>query len=235
VHGAFQSAAVWSAVKWKLESAGHPVTAVNLPGRNGIAPAAEKVTLQTYRECVLAAVRARADPVILVGHSFGGITISNAAEAAPEMIRSLIYVAAYLPRSGDSARTLAAEDTASRFTEENFVVAADRRTASVLRNDCAMLFGEDLEPAAQSSLAELLVAEPLLPIRTPVILTAARFGRVDKIYVRTLRDNTINIAQQDKMVARVGVRKVHTLDSSHSPYLSRPDALAALLLSEGAG
>ncbi len=230
VHGAFHDAAVWSAVKEKLEHAGHPVTAVSLPGRPGNPVGARKVTLGAYRDCVLAAIEEWSQPVVLVGHSFGGITISNVAEAAPDRIRTLVYVGAYLPRSGDSARTLAEEDTHSRFGDRNFVIAPDRATARVLKDDAVMLFGEDLDPVLKSRLLALLVDEPLLPIRTPVELTADRFGRVDRIYIKTLRDNTISPALQDRMLARVGVREIHALDSSHSPYLSCPDALVELLL-----
>ena len=51
--------------------------------------------------------------IVLVGHSFGGMTISAVAEAAPTRIRTLVYVAAYLPKSGDSllSPVLAGEQT----------------------------------------------------------------------------------------------------------------------------
>jgi pimeloyl-ACP methyl ester carboxylesterase len=231
VHGAFQGAAVWDGVSSQLRAAGHPVVAVDLPGRPGNPAPPEQVTLEAHRDCVLGAISSFADPVMLVGHSFGGITISSVAQAAPDRIRTLVYVAAYLPQSGQSARMLANQDTDSRWTERNFIIAADRRTVHVLREDCVMLFGEDLDEPERRRLAERLIPEPLLPVRTPVTLTADRFGRCDKVYIRTLRDNTISPQLQEAMLARVPVRKVLSLDSSHSPYLSQPAALAELLLS----
>jgi len=141
-----------------------------------------------------------------------------------------VYVAAYLPQSGESARVLAREDTDSRWNEQNFVISCDYLTVNALKEDCVMLFGEDLSPEQKRLLPDRLIPEPLRPIRTPVVLDAARFGSVDKVYVKTLRDNTISPRMQDRMLARVPVRKVVEIDSSHSPYLSRPAELAQILL-----
>jgi pimeloyl-ACP methyl ester carboxylesterase len=221
---------MWAQVKRALEDAGQAVEAINLPGRPGNPLPVEQVTLDRHRDCVLETLARAPEPVVLVGHSFGGMTISAVANAAPEKIRTLVYVAAYLPQSGESARMLAGEDTHSRWNEHNFVISADYATVTALREDCVMLFGEDLSPEQQRLLPDRLVPEPLRPIRTPVALNAQRFGRVDKVYVKTLRDNTISPWMQDTMLARIPVRKVVAIDSSHSPYVSRPAELAGILL-----
>jgi pimeloyl-ACP methyl ester carboxylesterase len=230
VHGAFQGAAMWDPVKRALEEAGRSVEVVNLPGRPGNPLPVEQVTLERHRDCVLDAIARAGEPVILVGHSFGGITISAVANAAPQKIRTLVYVAAYLPQSGESARVLAREDADSRWNERNFVISPDYSTVTALREDCIMLFGEDLSPEQKRTLPDGLIPEPLRPVRTPVALDHARFGRVDKVYVKTLQDHTISPQMQDRMLSRVPVRKVVAIDSSHSPYLSRPAELAGILL-----
>jgi pimeloyl-ACP methyl ester carboxylesterase len=230
VHGAFQGAGVWRDVRRALEDAGRSVQTIDLPGRPGNPLPVEQVTLDRHRDCVLSAIARAREPVVLVGHSFGGMVISAAANSAPEKIATLVYVAAYLPQSGESARVLAREDTHSRWNEQNFVISADYATVTALRGDCVMLFGEDLSPEQQRLLPERLVPEPLRPVRTPVVLAAERFGPIDKVYVKTLRDNTISPRMQDTMLARVPVRKVVEIDSSHSPYLSRPAELAGILL-----
>ena len=230
VHGAFQGGAQWHEVRRALEEAGHPVETPDLPGRPGNPLPVDAVTLNRHRDCVLEVISRFREPTVLVGHSFGGITISAVANEAPERVRTLVYVAAYLPRSGESARLLAREDSDSRWNEGNFVISPDYATVTALREDCVMLFGEDLSPEQQRLLPDRLVSEPLRPIRTPVTLDAQRFGRVDKVYVKTLRDNTISPRMQDTMLARVPVRKVVEIDSSHSPYISRPVELARILL-----
>ncbi len=234
VHGAFHSGAVWEKVAALLRSRGHPVVIIDLPGRPANPLPVEQVTLQAHRNCVLAALDAIPRPVVLVGHSFGGITISAVAEEAPEKIKTLIYVAAYLPQSGQSARKLSMDDSASRWSDTNFVIAPDARTATVLPDECVMLFGEDLSPEDRQRLPSLLVPEPLLPVRTPVILKPDRFGRADKVYIRTLRDNAISPALQNAMLERTPVRAALTIDTSHSPYLSQPEALTERLLTAAA-
>lgn len=60
------------------------------------------MSLDLYRDTVLKALAGTTRPAVLAGRSFGGITISAVAEAAPEKVETLVYVAAYLPRDGES-------------------------------------------------------------------------------------------------------------------------------------
>jgi pimeloyl-ACP methyl ester carboxylesterase len=124
VHGAFQDASGWAKTMEILKARGHEVEAVNLPGRNADGDM-QAISLASYRDAVLAVINAREEPVFLVGHSFGGFTISNAAESAPAKIRKLIYLAAYVPQSGEPMQMLSAQDKSNKFTNENFVVAKD--------------------------------------------------------------------------------------------------------------
>ena len=112
VHGAFEDAGCWAAVAPRLEAAGWSVTAVNLPGRAPDRTPPGQVTLDTMSTAVVEALGAGPSAVLL-GHSFGGIVVSAAAEAAPERVRRLVYLAAYLPRDGESLLTLAGRDPAS--------------------------------------------------------------------------------------------------------------------------
>jgi hypothetical protein len=72
--------------------------------------------------------------------------------------------------------------------------------------------------------------EPLQPASTPVQVSAARFGQVDKVYIHTLRDNAISYRLQQRMVERTPVRKTMALDTGHSPFLESPEALVDALL-----
>ncbi len=100
VHGAFQDAKAWTAVADELRKSGEEVIGVDLPGRNGEGLDPHTLTLDSYRDAVLSAIGDRTG-VVLVGHSFGGFTISAVAEAAPEKVTRLIYVAAYVPVSAN--------------------------------------------------------------------------------------------------------------------------------------
>jgi pimeloyl-ACP methyl ester carboxylesterase len=72
----------------------------------------------------------------------------------------------------------------------------------------------------------LILDEPLAPLATPVHVTDARFGRVDKVYVHTALDQVISPAFQAKMVASTPVRTEITLQTGHMPFLTDPEGLA---------
>jgi pimeloyl-ACP methyl ester carboxylesterase len=228
VHGAFQSAAGWTTVADDLTAKGHTVVAVDLPGRGAMGAEAQAVTLADYIATVRVAVERAGEPVILVGHSFGGITISAVAEEIPQGIKRLVYVAAYVPQNDESMQALAEMDKDNGFTAESFVLSADYSYATILETDQVRLFGADASPEQQAALPATMLAEPLGPIATPVTLTDA-FGSVDKSYVMTLQDATISPQMQRMMIDRAGIASVTEIDSGHLPYLTRPDALATML------
>lgn len=231
VHGAFQSAAGWSEVADGLTAQGHTVVAVDLPGRNATGADAQAVTLADHIATVSEAVEAAGEPVILVGHSFGGITISGVAEQMPDAIRRLVYVAAYVPQSGESMQVLAEMDSDNGFTAESFVLAGDYSYATILESDQVRLFAADASAAQQAVLPATMLAEPLGPISTPVELSDAGFGSVDKAFVMTLQDATMSPQMQNMMIERAGITAVSEIDSGHLPYLTQPDAVVAALVS----
>jgi pimeloyl-ACP methyl ester carboxylesterase len=228
VHGAFQTAAAWSQVEKLLEAKGHDVDVVDLPGRDAKGDL-KAISLAAYRDAVLAVIDSKADPVYLVGHSFGGVTISNVAESAPTKIKKLIYVAAYLPKSGESLQSLSAQDKNNKFTQTNFVVAKDYSYAEVLEADRGLIFANDASAETQVKVTKDLVKEPLAPMAEPVTLTAA-FDGVAKAYIRTMKDNAVSMPLQDIMIERAGVKQVISLDTGHSPFITAPEAIADAII-----
>lgn len=99
VHGALADGSSWSKVIPTLQAAGHNVTAVQQP-LTGIAQDVAVVKNQ------LAALNAANNaPIVVVGHSFGGFVITNAARDVPN-IKSLVYVMAFAPDEGESVVSL---------------------------------------------------------------------------------------------------------------------------------
>ncbi|MBF9030469.1 alpha/beta fold hydrolase [Rhodobacterales bacterium HKCCE3408] len=239
VHGAFQTSADWRGIADRLEAAGHDAVLVDLPGRPGDGVAPGEVTMADHAATVVAAVTdaAAADPdgqVVLVGHSFGGLVISAAAEAEPAPISTLVFVAAYLPRigtvQGDSLQELATADHHGAWQADSFVVSADYTMASVNPRDRAAIFASDTDGATADAVLAGMVDEPLGPLATPVPLTAAGFGSVRAAYVVTLRDQAISTDFQLTMLGRGTVAEAIPVDSGHVPQLTAPDALVAALL-----
>src|SRR5471030_3050615 len=73
VHGAFEDVHIWDGVSAKLQADGYRVISVDLPGRPSAPMASNLVSLDVYRDAVLKAIAGERQPVVLVGHSFGGI------------------------------------------------------------------------------------------------------------------------------------------------------------------
>ncbi|HBY59224.1 MAG TPA: alpha/beta hydrolase, partial [Solibacterales bacterium] len=92
VHGAWHGAWAWDRVKPLLAAAGHNVVAPDLP----------RSTLEANVACALAAVAHCPPPLIVVGHSLAGMTVTALAEQIPGRIARLVYLAAFLPKSGQS-------------------------------------------------------------------------------------------------------------------------------------
>jgi pimeloyl-ACP methyl ester carboxylesterase len=95
VHGGFHAAWCWERTTSELEALGHEAVAVDLPG-HGARPD-EESTLSNRRDAIVALLK----PVdVLVGHSGGGFDATLAADAAPELVSHIVYLAAALPREG---------------------------------------------------------------------------------------------------------------------------------------
>ncbi len=230
VHGAFQTAESWSAVADALRAKGHTAIAVNLPGRNAEGVAAKAVTLANYVQTVEQVVQQQTQPVVLVGHSFGGMTISLVAEALPKKISKLIYVAAYVPVTGDSMQALAESDKSNGFTEKSFVIAPDYSFATILNTDQSRLFINDGSPEQQAQVTGAMVREPLGPIGTPVQVSAEKFGAVPKAYIRTAQDATVSPTLQNMMIQRTNITQTQTVETGHSPQASQPNRLADAMI-----
>lgn len=226
VHGAFSNGHVWGYVADKLRAAGHRVVALDLPGRSGNPMAPDQVSLDIYRDVVVAALDEVDSPAILVGHSFAGIVIAAAAEQVPEKIKTMVFVAAYLPQDGDSLLLLAQQDPDAKIGP-TLTIDKDKGIAVVDYGSRAELFANDGLALLKEKLPDLILDEPAGPLVTPVHVTEARFGQVDKIYVHTSLDQVVSPALQAKMVSRSSVRREVTLQTGHLPFLTDIDGMVS--------
>ena len=92
VHGAFADASSWNGVIPKLQSAGYTVIAAANPLRG----------LASDSAYISSLVKSIPGPVVLVGHSYGGSVISNAA-VGNDNVKALVYVAGFAPEAGESS------------------------------------------------------------------------------------------------------------------------------------
>jgi pimeloyl-ACP methyl ester carboxylesterase len=227
IHGAWHGAWCWYKLVPRLEKMGHTVLAPDLPSLGRDRTPVKRVSLASWRDFACGIVDNASEPVILVGHSRGGIVISEVAEHRPERVRALVYLSAFLLRDGECLFDLAAHPES--LVPANMVMTDDK-SSSTIREEALRetFFGECSDEDV--ALARLcLQPEPTVPLATPVRVTDGKFGRVPRVYVECLRDKAMPISLQRKMHASTPCQQVVSLDTDHSPFFSRADDLAQLL------
>jgi len=229
VHGAWQAAYVWQQVKEQLEKNGQKVVVVELPAHGNDATLPVNVTMDIYRDKVITAINAVNGKVVLVGHSMGGMVVSAVAETIPDKIERLIYIGAFVPANGQSLLELSSMDKQS-LLGASIVPAADQLTLDIKRDAIVSIFCQDASEDVQKLVLDNFKPEAAIPFTNKVSVTDARFGKVDKYYVHTLQDHAIGIDLQNQMVAAAHITKVYSVNTGHSPFLSQPAQVAAILL-----
>jgi pimeloyl-ACP methyl ester carboxylesterase len=228
VHGAWQGAYVWQFVKEALEKNGHKVVVVELPAHGEDATDPADVSLDLYRDKVVAAVNATRGKVVLVGHSLAGMVISATADKIPSRIEKLVYLAAFVPSNGQSLLELASQDTQS-LLGTSLIPSADQLTLDIKQESRIAIFCQDGSVATMKLLTDKFRVEPAIPFGNPISLTDSSFGKVDKYYVHTTRDQAIGLKLQKQMASAAGITHVYSMDSGHSPFLSKPEVLTGIL------
>ena len=228
VHGAWHGAWCWEKVVPLLEEAGHGVVAPDLPGHGEDGTPMPELSMQVYADRVARAVDEAAEPVILVGHSMGGIVVSLVAEARPDRVRTLVYLTGFLLEDGNTLLSVAENDEEAIVLpnlapNEDGSAFTVRNIKDVFYADCS---DEDVEGARSR-----LVPEPAFAFATPVAVTEDNFGRVPRAYIECVRDRAIGITAQRGMHERLPCETVVSMQTSHSPFFSAPEELAGHLVS----
>ena len=271
VHGAWHGGWCWSEVVRLLAKRGYPAIAIDLPGhgitarlpqsylqqpQNPAALATEvsplaALTLNDYRDHTLKLLRGlvdeRGERVLLVGHSLGGATLSAVGEAAPDLIRRLIYLTAFVPVSFNNViaylrqPNFAASEVPPLFVADPAAVGCARinhnaASAAYAAADKSAFYG-DVATAEFQAIANLLTPdEPIQAFTTPVVVTPQRWGRLPRAFIRCTQDRAIPIAVQDQMIADADQFTPHnkfvqkTLHTGHSSFVSAPRALVDSLI-----
>lgn len=234
VHGAYQDSSTWRLVAPLLVAKGFDVINVNLPGRSSDGADPRALTATVYRDAVLRAMDESGKGwFVVVGHSFGGITITNVGESAASRIQALVYLSALLPQAGDSGASLSAADETSVLHVPGNVLPVPLPPASPaylrVRNDsvAADAFANDANATQTVAIVASVIPEPVRPFLGPAAPLTARFHDLLKIYIRTARDHTVTPTLQDAMIRNAtNVRQVFSIDAGHASYITQPDAVA---------
>jgi pimeloyl-ACP methyl ester carboxylesterase len=227
VHGAWADSSSWDSVVGQLEGWGYTVDVAPNPLRG--------LTYDTaYLKDYLASI---SGPLVLVGHSYGGAVISDAATGNAN-VKALVYDDAYIPAQGDNVSALSGAQSALAPASTNpasvfkLVTYPDPPAANVvdtylLPSVVANDFAPDVSPAEQALLAATQSPTSLAALAQPSSAPAWKtipswdlIGRQDKI---------IPLAQQLMMAHRAGSH-ITEIDSSHVSLISHPGAVTAVIV-----
>jgi pimeloyl-ACP methyl ester carboxylesterase len=223
VHGAFADASGWNGVARRLQRQGYPVLAPANPLRGVDSDAA-------YVASVLATI---SGPIVLVGHSYGGFVITNAATGNPN-VKALVYVAAFAPDAGDAVGGLQTQFPGSKLSEAALDIRpyplADGTTSyegyvkTALFRD---IFAGDLPASTTRVMAATQRPADVHTLGQPSGPPAWRTIPSWTLVARN--DNLIPAAAQRFMAARAGARTVE-VNASHVAMMSKPAATADLII-----
>jgi pimeloyl-ACP methyl ester carboxylesterase len=232
VHGAFGGAHTWEPVTPGLQAAGHTVEAFDLPAQGQDPTPLEQASLDAYAAKVID-VLSQGPPAVLVGHSMGGMSVTQAAARAPELIQALIYVAAFVPQEGESLLQLTRRpEAAGDMIQANIQIEGDPPVARM--SDAAnreAIYNCCTDEQADWGVARRGV-QPVVPMGQPLQLAPDKldaFTALPRRYITTLQDNSIPPAMQRFMFERAGAAPVLEIDTDHAPYLSRRQELVEAL------
>jgi pimeloyl-ACP methyl ester carboxylesterase len=233
VHGAMGGAWCWERVIGGLQDAGHEAHAIDLPGQGADTTPLKEITLYRYADAVCDALDGMDGPVLLTGHSMGGMVITQASTQRPDRLAGLVYVAAFLPQPGESLIDITHfPEAAGDSVQANLVVEGDPPVSSMppeaapeaLYHCCTQ---EQIDWALPRR-----GTQPVIPFTNPFTPPAgdtAAFDALPRAYVTCLQDRAIRPPVQRLMYTRAGCNPVIEIDTDHSPWLSRTEELVAAL------
>jgi pimeloyl-ACP methyl ester carboxylesterase len=221
VHGAFADSASWNGVIERLQARSVEVIAAANPLRSVSGDAA-------YLRDVLRAIDG---PVVLAGHSYGGLVITEAA-AGSDAVTGLVYVGAFIPDAGESALQLSGQFPGSTLGETlaGYPLSTGGNELRIRPDAYPDQFCADV-PAADAvvmAASQRPVTEQALSEGLP---SAAAWRRLPSWSVYGDADKNIPAALQRFMADRARVREARELaGASHALSVSRPDEVAATIL-----
>lgn len=219
IHGAHMDGSSWGQVKAILENNDQKVVAPNMPGRDNN----KNVDLTTYAQ---AACDQAPDNSIIVGHSQGGAIANQMVGICPEKISKIIYVTAVVPLNGERPFDLM-EKRDEKIYAKTVVFKKDRAEP---KNKRAFLRAMAQDFDYKTTKAPAIYSEPTKVSGTVLKFESEDFDAIPKAYIFAETDLIITPATQKKYTDRTEFQETYTIVSGHLPMVTKPAALADVIL-----
>ena len=212
VHGGFVDGSGWQGVYGLLSKDGYSVNVVQNP----------TVSLEDDVAVVKRAIDAQSEPVILVGHSYGGAVMTEAG--THPNVAALVYIAAFAPDKGESVNTLIADPPPGAPVPP--ILPPQDGFLLLDREKFAASFAADVDPELAAFMADSQVPWGVDALGETISEPAWRTK--PSWYLVTTEDRMIPPPAQHEMSKRAGSTVVE-VEASHSVYVSQPAAVAELV------
>jgi len=229
VHGAWGGAWIWEKVVGPLKAAGHSVETLDLPGAGDDETPLDEINLDAYAERICGVLGEKPEQAVLVGHSMGGMAVTQAASRCPGRVASLIYLAAFLPGDGQSLIGLTQlPEGEGDHVQKTMVVSGEPPIAELSEEDTIIAFYNLAPPEVAKWAAQMRRPQPAVPMMDEARLTAG-YESIPRSYIHCTRDQANMPALQRRMMKERGVSPVVEIETDHTPHLSAPDELVVAI------
>jgi pimeloyl-ACP methyl ester carboxylesterase len=222
VHGAWHGAWCWAATQAELDRRGLHSLAIDRPGHG----ASTLPLSDMYGDAALVRALVQSIPgeVVLVGHSYAGTVITEAAMGCTN-ISHLVYLTAFCVDAGESRVSIRGHMPNVVTQIDGARIIHDDGTSTVDPSRAVAAFYGCCDPLAAQAAAARLGPQSTISFSQPV--TEASWRQIPSTYVICDRDDTIHPSHQEYMSQHCAT-VVH-LDTDHSPFLSMPKETADIL------
>lgn len=234
IHGAWAASWVWDNLRAVLESRGFAVLTPDMPGNSRNPATPDQANMAGCLRAVQTACADVSGPLVIVGHSGGGVIATQVAEVMAERVVGVAYIAGMMLPSGLGFAELAAE--AQKTHPEAAGIwphlqwSTDRQSSTVPPQAVCEVFLQDLPREQSMAAAQLFCAQPEGTRALVCEWTPERFGQLPRLYIEARQDNSVVLPVQRRMQQLVPGAKVVSLNTGHVPQVSATDAVAEALL-----
>ncbi|WP_405984777.1 alpha/beta fold hydrolase [Streptomyces sp. NBC_00872] len=222
VHGAFADASGWDGVVTRLTRDGYPVRALPNPLR-GLA--SDSAYIHSFLDTI-------PGPVVLVGHSYGGAVITNAA-AGEKQVKALVYVAAFAPDSGEDLAALNARPVAHPAPPlpaqpVPYTLPGGSSGLDLYLDPAKFRAAFAADVPAKTAVRMAAGQRPIDATALAGVTPEAAWRTVPSWYLVAKQDRAISPDLERFMAARARAH-VTEINSSHAAMVSHPDAVTKLI------
>lgn len=274
IHGAWSHSHHYAKILPLLVQAGHLTSAIDLPGHgyNAKFPRSyfkrpldrkafatevsplKHITLQDSVDSVVKTINAiyeqTGEPLVLIGHSFGGVAVTAAAEVVPEKIKKLIYIAAMVPTLGLAADDYFGMPEARGGKNHLILFPTDYNKIGAIRMDprsedpkFRQLFRDlnyhDMPADQYEPPMYMLTADtPRQPFSAKLKLTKEKWGSLKRTYIVCTLDRLVSPLLQDVFIKNAdkftpeNKFEVIKMANGHNPAITNPHGLVEILLKQ---